>query len=109
MVTQEKTGKSPCDTPKKTTVERADDRAVHASRPAPLDARSELIRQTGFVTDGLSLAARRFSISYFTLRKNEQDRDILICPCPAAELMIFSIYRFSAQMISIGAHSIMNT
>ena len=21
--------------------------------------------------------------------KNEQDRDILICPCPAAELMIF--------------------
>ena len=41
MVTQEKTGKSPCDTSKKTTVER----------------------------DDLYLAARRFSISYFTLGK----------------------------------------
>lgn len=89
MSPQEKTGKSPailrrrpllnamirmlaatsgpCTAVRRRSVSRADDRAVHAIRPAPLEALGELIRQAGFVTDDLSLAARRFSMSYFTL------------------------------------------
>ena len=62
MVTQEKTGKSPLRYPRR--------------RP---------------LLNAMIFTLQPGDSAYHILlcEKNEQDRDILICPCPAAELMIF--------------------